>query len=408
MGTLSLHGVEVKEVPGATPPISTVSSSVIGLIGTAATGKEDEPILITSLAQGEEIFTDSGTIYPALESIFSQTSAKVIVVNIGKSKETDAGSFEDGIDCLMRQASHTGFTPKILIAPGAKNKPAGDKTEKPEAVAYTAKNGSKTVRTISASSSSSYTTASDVPEAVALKLIEAADFFRAIAVLDADVSKMDDYEKYLETYASDRAYMVYPQLIDLNGETKPASPYVAGLIAKTDAEFGFWYSPSNKTLRGVKRPSIPISFTLGNGAAESDANFLNQINVATFINQDGVRLWGNRTLSTDATWQFLPVRRTADMINDSLLYAHMWAVDKLISRNYIDAIVASVNTYLRSLKALGAIIDGKCYINRDLNNDNTLKEGHLYVSFDFTPPYPLEHITFNSQIVDTYLSEVFS
>jgi phage tail sheath protein FI len=50
---------------------------------------------------------------------------------------------------------------------------------------------------------------------------------------------------------------------------------------------------------------------------------------------------------------FLSVRRTADMINESLLRAHMWAVDRNITKTYIEDVLEGVNAYLRHLRTTG-------------------------------------------------------
>lgn len=78
----------------------------------------------------------------------------------------------------------------------------------------------------------------------------------------------------------------------------PASARVAGVIAKSDAERGFWHSPSNRLIDGIVGTARPIDFTLGD--ATSRANILNENEVATIIQRDGYRLWGNRTASSDA------------------------------------------------------------------------------------------------------------
>ena len=82
----------------------------------------------------------------------------------------------------------------------------------------------------------------------------------------------------------------------------------------------------------------------------SKANYLNENNIATIIQESGFRLWGNRTLSADPKWAFLQARRTADMINDSLLKAHLWAVDRNITKTYIEDVLEGVNNYLRYLR----------------------------------------------------------
>ena len=138
--------------------------------------------------------------------------------------------------------------------------------------------------------------------------------------------------------SSARVYPIYPwvKVLDSLGVIveEPASARVAGLIVKSDNERGFWWSPSNLVINGIVGISKPIDFVLGD--VNSKANYLNENNIATIIQESGFRLWGNRTLSADPKWAFLQARRTADMINDSLLKAHLWAVDRNITKTYIE------------------------------------------------------------------------
>ena len=164
----------------------------------------------------------------------------------------------------------------------------------------------------------------------------------------------------------------------------------------------FWHSPSNKEINGIVGTSRPIDFTLGN--TNCRANHLNENEVTTIIHQNGYRLWGNRTCSNDSKWAFLSVRRTADLINDSLLRAHLWAVDRNITKTYIDDVIEGVNSYLASLKAQGAIISGKCYATPELNTPTNIASGKVYFDFEFTTPYPAEQITFRSRLVNSEIS----
>ena len=119
-------------------------------------------------------------------------------------------------------------------------------------------------------------------------------------------------------------------------------------------------------------------------------------------------LWGNRTTAADPKWAFLSVRRTADIIAESLQQAHLWAVDRNITKTYVEDVTEGVNAYLASLVNRGAILGGTCWPDPDLNSPANIQQGKVYFNFDFTPPYPAEHITFRSQLVNTYISEVFS
>ena len=65
-----------------------------------------------------------------------------------------------------------------------------------------------------------------------------------------------------------------------------------------------------------------------------------------------------------------------------------------------------VNAYLRHLKAVGAIINGKAWADAELNTPANIAQGKVYIDFDFTPPFPAEHIVFRSHLVNDYLSEI--
>jgi hypothetical protein len=155
---------------------------------------------------------------------------------------------------------------------------------------------------------------------------------------------------------------------------------------------------------GVLRPARPVSWAIND--PNTQANYLNEFSVATFVSHDGIRLWGNRTCATDSRWAFLSVRRTADMINESLVKAHLWAVDRNITRTYVEEVTEMVNAYLRQLKAQAAILGGRCWADPELNTAQSIAEGRVYFDFDFTAPYPAEHIVFRSHLVGDYLEEI--
>lgn len=167
----------------------------------------------------------------------------------------------------------------------------------------------------------------------------------------------------------------------------------------------FWHSPSNKVINGIVGTARPIDFSIGDRS--SRANLLNEQNITTIIRENGYRLWGNRTLSSDTKFAFLSVVRTADMINDAILRGHLWAVDRNIKKTYMHDVSESVNAYLRDLKAQGAILGGRCTPDLELNTASAIESGRVYFNVEFTPTTPAEHITFRSQIINDYLEEIF-
>ncbi|WP_116963100.1 phage tail sheath C-terminal domain-containing protein [Fastidiosibacter lacustris] len=377
------HGVEVVEIDGGARPIRTVKSSVIGLIGTAPDADNavfplNAPVLIAGNRTEAAKLGSNGTLPDAIDGIFDQVGAMVVVVrvdhaddnaqmlaNVQGGIDSDTGQ-RTGVQAFLDAGSTLGLIPRILIAPNFSNE-AG----------------------------------------IVQELMSIAERLKAVIIAEAPSTTDTAAIAYRKNFGSARVYVIDPRVMVLASGVevaKPSSPRIAGLMARIDKAYGWHYSPSNHEIYGVTATERAIDFEL-NG--ECRANYLNENKIATIINQNGFRLWGNLTCSNDPKWQFLSVRRTADMLNESLLYAHNWAVDRGISKTFVDDIVMSVNGYLRSLVAQGRILGGKCWADPELNSENEIANGHVTFSFDFTPVYPAQHITFNSHLVNDYISEIF-
>jgi phage tail sheath protein FI len=395
MAEVFLHGVEVLEIDAGPRPIRTVRSSVIGIVGTApdadaAAFPLNTPVLIAG-SRAEAALLDTvgdglGTLPAALAGIFDQIGAVVVVIRVDEGADEAAtlanivggvdvsGNYE-GVQALLGAESVVGSAPRILCAPGWTH-------QRP----------------------------SDAANPVVSELLGIAERLRAVIIADGPDTVDADAIAYVGDFGSDRVFVVDPWVKILDGAglvaVEPASARVAGLIAKSDNDRGFWWSPSNQVINGIIGTSRPIDFKLGD--ANCRANLLNEANVATIVRQDGFRLWGNRSVSSDAKWAFLSVRRTADIIAESLQRAHLWAVDRNITKTYVEDVTEGVNAYLRSLVALDAILGGTCWADPDLNTPANIAQGKVYFNFDFTPPYPAEHITFRSHLVNDYISEVFA
>jgi len=392
-----LHGVEILEVDSGARPIRTVRSGVIGIVGTAPDADPEAfpfntPVLIAGSrveAAKLDIAGDGlGTLPGALDGILDQIGAVVIVVRVDEGldeAETLAnmvggvdgltGDYE-GVHALAAAESVVGFAPRILCAPGW-----------------------------------THQRLDEFANPVVAELEGIASRLRAVIVADGPNTNDADAQIYTEDWGtSGRVYVVDPWVKVLNGAgvlvDQPSSGRVAGVIARTDNDRGFWHSPSNKGIFGIVGTTRPVDFKLGDTA--SRANLLNENNVATIIRQDGFRLWGNRVPTADPKWQFISVRRTADILHESLQRAHMWAVDRNITKTYLEDVADGVNGYIATLVELGALLGGRCFPDMDLNTAANITQGKVYFNLEFTPPYPAEHITFRSHLVDTYISEALS
>lgn len=342
------------------------------------------PVLVPGDSAMAAKLGKAGTLPAAMDGIFDQTGAVVVVVRVAEGVDDEAtesnviggvnvstGAYE-GVHSFLGSESSNGFCPRILCAPG-----------------FTA------VR-------------DETANAVVAEMVGIAERLRAIILADGPNTTDAAAITYRGDWGSKRVYVVDPavKIRNILGEIidEPASARVAGLIAKSDNDRGFWWSPSNQVINGIVGTGRDIDFTLGD--ANSRANLLNEQDVATVIRQDGYRLWGNRTCSDDPKFAFLSVVRTADIINDSILRAHMWAVDRNITRTYLEDVAQGVNDYLDRLKAQGAILGGRCFPSPGLNTPANIADGKVFFDVEFTPPYPAEHITFRSKLVNDYIEEI--
>lgn len=445
-----LHGVEVLEVDAGARPVRTVDTGVIGLVGTAKQGPVNVPTLVAgSRREAVETFgAAGGTIPAALAGIFDQVGAKVVVVNALARTTVDAtnAAFAGG-----KLQLGTGAAPyaiedlKVTNRAGGTTYAAGDDYTLDAAsgvvkvvaggdltaastvkVAYTYLGDAAAAAVAGSADGADYTgvkallqaSARGLPrpkiliapqwsreKTVADALVSAADRLRAVAVADGPNTTDAAAKTEVARYDSRRLYFVDPAvLVGDPAAAEPASARVAGVVARSDAERGFWFSPSNRPVAGIAGTARPVDFELGDAA--SRANVLNESGIATIVNHGGYRLWGNRSTASDARWQFLSVARTADAINESVLRAHLWAVDRNVTRTYLADVVEGVSAYLRELVGLGAILGGRAWIDPELNTAKTIAGGRVVVSFDFTPPAPAERITFRSELVDDYLKEL--
>ncbi len=306
----------------------------------------------------------TGTIPAALDDILDQVGAVIVVVRVDADEDAEVAKANiiAGIETLLDSESVTGLVPRILIAPEFSN----EKT-------------------------------------VADALISSANKLRAFAFADGPNTTDAAAINYATQFGSDRLAIIDPWLVKDGVDHAPSAAW-AGATAKSDYERGFWWSPSNLEVLGFTGTARAVGFRLGD--VTSPANLLNEANVATIIKQNGNRLWGNRTTSADPKFAFISVRRTADLINDSILRAHLWAVDRNISRTYLEDVTESVNAYIKTLTNLGAVLGGKCWPDPDLNSPANIQQGKVYFNFEFTPPYPAENVIFRSILVNDYITEI--
>lgn len=394
-----LHGVETIEITKGARTISTVKTAVVGIVGTAPIEEVEEqyrtvntPTLILSETEAVRYFGNHKagfTIPQALEAFFDQGAGIAIVINVydpEKHENVEAvkiGDINGGIDSVTDKRtglkafedcySLFGYYPKTIIAP---------------------------------------VFCEDT--AVVTEINTICNKIRAMGIVDAPVgATVQDVIKGRGPQgtinfntSSERIILCYPHLKVYDSTTdsiklQPYSQRLAGVIAAKDVEKGYHWSPSNTEIQGIVGVERQLTSMINDPTSE--VNTLNEAGVVTVFNSygSGLRTWGNRTAaypsSTHPT-NFINVRRTADILHESVEYAMLQFIDFPIDNGLIDSICETVNQFIRTLIGRGALIDGKCSFNSEKNPTTEIANGHLTFDIEFMPPTPAERITFESFI----------
>lgn len=366
------HGIKTTETNDGSIAVPVLSNFPIGLAGIAAsaTGLDaGESVVVRSPDDVAALALGAGTLLPALEAIYSVAKPTVVVhrvaagVDDAATKTALAGSSvsRTGVWSFLRAEALYGVKPKIICVPDHSS----------GAVVY--------APMVQVANRLLGRAVLDGPDTNAAAAIAMAD-----AVSDAD----------------GRAYLIDPRVI-FGGEEQPASPFVAAVLASIE----YWQSPSSKLLP-VEGTSRPIEFAWGDDDCEAAA--LNAGKVATIVRDAGWKIWGVRGLGTNPMTLQLNQRATADVINESIAKAHRYFVDKGIVKNLINAVVNSVNAFLRVERTRGAVAGGFCWPNPDLNTAESLAEGKLWIDYDFTPTPVLEDLRFTQRLTGRYLSNLLT
>lgn len=380
------HGVTTTLVDTDARTISLPSSSIIGLCDTftpglvgGGTAKAGELKLITTEREAIAAFGAGAAITKACQAIYSK--AKAVIVAIGVPKMDDpalqtsaiiggvlVSGQRTGLQALLDGKSLFNAQPRLLIAPGH-----------------------------------------SATQAVATAMDSLAQKLRAIGIIDGPCTTDEAAMAYAENFGSRNLFMVDPgvQFWD-TGESKtvnaPGSAWTAGLFAWTDATYGFWASPSNKEFTGITGTTRAVEYLDGDETCR--ANLLNNANITTIIRDDGFRLWGNRTLSSDPKWAFVTRVRTLFILMDAVQAGHKWAVDRSITKTYVKDVTDGLEAFMRDLKNQGAVINFEVYADQELNTASQIEQGKVFWRIRFTDVPPAENPNFLFEVTNEWMTEV--
>ncbi len=373
------HGITANEFTHGVRAISDISTAIIGMVCTADDADNDTfplntPIFHTSAYNVLGKAGEKGTLAKSLDAIVDQADAQIVIVRVQESDNADTlkanvigsatGGNYTGLKALRRAKAITGQTPKILGVPEMDS------------------------------------------QDVVTELVGLAQATRAFVYASAggaeNISEVTSYRQNFgqrELMLIDNDFLAFDTTAKAN---KPAATIarVLGARAKLDMQVGWHKSISNTEINGVSALKYGRTFDLLD--KNCDANTLNNSEVTTLIRENGFRIWGNRTCSSDPMLAFEVAVRSAQIIQETIASAFLWAMDKPMHPSLIEDIIMGINAKLAEYVNKGYILGARVFLDKGKVTPQAIQAGQFAFDYEWTYVPPLENMVFNQHNTDTF------
>ncbi len=178
---------------------------------------------------------------------------------------------------------------------------------------------------------------------------------------------------------------------------------VAGVFARTDTQRGVWKAPAglDATLVGVPKLSVALT--------DDENGELNPLGINCLRTRPaaGRVIWGSRTLQGDdrlaSEWKYVPVRRTALFLEESLYRGTQWVVFEPNDEPLWAQIRLNIGAFMHNLFRQGAFQGTtpqeayfvKC--DKETTTQNDINLGIVNIVVGFAPLKPAEFVIIKIQ-----------
>ena len=195
------------------------------------------------------------------------------------------------------------------------------------------------------------------------------------------------------------AAVFFPRLWqeDILMDAKPAlfspSGAIAGIIAATDVSGGVWKAPAGTEAGLANILKLEVNLT------DAQNELLNPLGVNCLRNFPvfGSVIWGSRTLRgadvMEDDYKYIPVRRLALFIEDSVIRGTEWAVFEPNDEALWASLRLSVETFLADLARQGAFYNYSVACDATTTTAEDVAQGVVNIIILIAPVRPAEFIT---------------
>ena len=208
---------------------------------------------------------------------------------------------------------------------------------------------------------------------------------------------------------SKNAALFFPRLVQRNplrdNQTEQFVPCgaVAGVFARTDVQRGVWKAPAGLETTLAGSPQLSVLLT---DQENGELNPLG-INCLRVMPAAGPVIWGSRTLQGDdrlaSEWKYIPVRRTALFIEESLYRGTQWVVFEPNDEPLWAQIRLNIGAFMHNLFRQGAFqgrTPREAYLvkcDSETTTQNDINLGIVNIVVGFAPLKPAEFVIIKIQ-----------
>lgn len=370
-------GVYVEEVDRGTKPLEMVGTSTAAFIGECSIGPVNEPILCTNWSQFTKHYGDfqhSEYLAHSIYGFFNNGGGRAFVLNVGSIDDA-----KDGDGKKAKPAS------KAALYIGTDNGPG----------TRTGLKAFEDVDDINIVAAPGQTDPA-IQEAV---LSHCENMRYRFAILDSpETIEKGGVDKLPKPRDSKYGGYYFPwvEVYDpIKGNIyQPPSGYMAGVYARSDGERGVHKAPANELVRGA----LGLKYNITKG--EQDILNPKGINCIREFPNRGIRVWGARTISSDASWRYVNVRRLFNMVEQSIELGTQWVVFEPNDHRLWKRITRDISAFLMRLWRQGALFgqtpEEAFYVKCDdeTNPPEVIDAGQLIVEIGMCPVKPAEFVIF--------------
>lgn len=239
-----------------------------------------------------------------------------------------------------------------------------------------------------------------IPEVVVALVSHCENLKNRFAVIDMpkDATKTKELIEYRGMIDSTYAAMYHPwiQVFDRSVNKPsiiPPSGAVMGVYSRTDVQRGVHKAPANESIACT---GLALNYTQG----EQDILNPEGVNLIRALPGQGIKIWGARTASTNASFKYVNVRRLFIYIEESIKANTSWVVFEPNDQTLWSRVSFSIQAFLDSAWRNGMLAGESpseaffVEIGTTTMTQDDIANGRLICNIGIAPSKPAEFVIF--------------